>query len=165
MIQSLYLHFKKIAHILLLFLIFAPMFDYQVPRADFLILTLEPPTAIAQIRPNINSLPDGDYRYRDSFAIDRPFREIQFRKQDRYITGSDADKRTGKSYCFRGLALHNNVINITVATEIAPQTTQKTEWKLEPGSPINFDKLYPLSAGPGLELYKCLTAFLPKLNY
>ncbi|XZO00008.1 MAG: hypothetical protein ACM65L_15835 [Microcoleus sp.] len=54
------------------------MFDYQVPKAHFLILTLEAPTAIAQIRPNINSLPDGDYRYRDSFAIDRPFREIQF---------------------------------------------------------------------------------------
>lgn len=124
------------------------------------------PTVIAQIRPTVESLPDGDYRYRDSFAIDRPFREIQFRKQDRYITGSDSDKATGKSYCFRGIALHNNIINITVATEISPKTspTQQTEWKLEPGSPINFDKLYPLQAGPGLQLYKCLTAFLPKLK-
>ncbi len=125
-----------------------------------------PPTVIAQIRPTVQSLPDGDYRYRDSFALDRPFREIQFRKQDRYITGSDSDKRTGKSYCFRGIALHNNAINITVATEITPKNSPKpqTEWKLEPGKPINFDRLYPLQAGPGLELYKCLTAFLPKLQ-
>jgi hypothetical protein len=122
------------------------------------------PIIVTQIRPNVQSLPDGDYRYRDSFALDRPYREIQFRKQERYITGSDSDKRTGKSYCFRGIALHNNVINITVATEITSQTSQKTEWKFAPGSPINFDRLYPLQVGPGLELYKCLTAFLPELR-
>ncbi|MGL5061628.1 MAG: hypothetical protein ACRC62_16790 [Microcoleus sp.] len=124
------------------------------------------PIVVTQIRPNIQSLPDGDYRYRDSFAIDRPYREIQFRKQERYITGSDSDKRTGKSYCFRGIALHNNVINVMVATEIAPQTSQQIEWKFAPGNPINFDRLYPLQVqiGPGLELYKCLTAFLPKLQ-
>jgi len=123
-----------------------------------------PATVISQIRPTIQSWRDGDYRYRDSVAIDRPFREIQFRKQDRYITGSDSDKRTGKSYCFRGIPQHNNIINITVAIEISPKTAQQTEWKLAPGNPINFDKLYPLQAGPGLELYKCLTAFLPKLK-
>ncbi|MEG5104093.1 MULTISPECIES: hypothetical protein [unclassified Microcoleus] len=38
------------------------------------------PTVIAQIKPTVQSLRDGDYRYRASFAIDRPFREIQFRK-------------------------------------------------------------------------------------
>ncbi len=130
-----------------------------------MILNLSPATVITQIRPTVQSLPDGDYRYRDSFAIDdRPFREIQFRKQDRYITGSDSDKRTGKSYCFRGIPQHNNIINITVASEISPKTAQQTEWKLAPGNPINFDKFYPLQAGPGLELYKCLTAFLPELK-
>jgi hypothetical protein len=121
-------------------------------------------TVLAQIRPTVQSLPDGDYRYRDSFAIDRPFREIQFRKQDRYITGSDSDTRTGKSYCFRGFPQHNNIINITVAIEISSKTAQQTKWKLEPGNQINFDKLYPLQAGSGLELYKCLTAFLPDLK-
>jgi hypothetical protein len=125
---------------------------------------LKVPIIVTQIRPNVQSLPDGDYRYRDSFALDRPYREIQFRKQERYITGSDSDKRTGKSYCFRGIALHNNVINITTAIEISPQNSQQTEWKFEPGSSINFDRLYPLQTGPGLELYKCLTAFLPKLK-
>ncbi|MEG4940175.1 hypothetical protein [Microcoleus sp. F4-D5] len=130
----------------------------------FVLHPLVAPTVIAQIRPNVQSLPDGDYRYRDSFGIDRPFREIQFRKQDKYITGSDSDQRTGKSYCFRGIPQQNNIINITVATEIFPKTAQQTEWKLAPGNPINFDKLYPLQAGPGLELYKCLTAFLPKLK-
>jgi hypothetical protein len=143
------------------------MFNYQLLILKFTILTLTLPIVVTQIRPTVQSLPDGDYRYRDSFVLDRPFREIQFRKQDRYITGSDSDKSTGKSYCFRGIALHNNIINITVATEISPKPspTLQTEWKLEPGSPINFDRLYPLQAGPGLELYKCLTAFLPKLNY
>jgi hypothetical protein len=142
------------------------MFNYQLLILKFTILTLILPIVVTQIRPTVQSLPDGDYRYRDSFVLDRPFREIQFRKQDRYITGSDSDKNTGKSYCFRGIALHNNIINITVATEISPKPspTLQTEWKLEPGSPINFDRLYPLQAGPGLELYKCLTAFLPKLN-
>jgi hypothetical protein len=142
------------------------MFDCQLQIVKFTILTVAAPIVITQIRPTVQSLPDGDYRYRDSFVLDRPFREIQFRKQDRYITGSDSDKRTGKSYCFRGIALHNNVINITVATEISPKTspTLQSEWKLDPGSPINFDRLYPLQAGPGLELYKCLTAFLPKLK-
>ena len=130
----------------------------------FTLLTLAAPTVLAQIRPTVQSLPDGDYRYRDSTAIDRPFREIQFRKRDRYITGSDFDKRTGKSYCFRGIPQHNNIINITVAIQISPKTAQKTQWKLAPGNPINFDKLYRLQAGPGLELYKCLTAFLPKLK-
>ncbi|MEG4588041.1 hypothetical protein QUA54_22890 [Microcoleus sp. MOSTC5] len=128
-----------------------------------MILTFSPATVISQIRPTVQSLPDGDYRYRDSFVIDRPFREIQFRKQDIYITGSDSDKRTGKSYCFRGIPQQNNIINITVAIEISPKTAQQTEWKLAPGNPINFDKLYPLQAAPGLELYKCLTAFLPEL--
>ncbi|NJK73476.1 MAG: hypothetical protein HC849_10685 [Oscillatoriales cyanobacterium RU_3_3] len=122
------------------------------------------PIVVTQIRPNVQSLPDGDYRYRDSFALDRPYREIQFRKQERYITGSDSDKRTGKSYCFRGIALHNNVINVRVATEIASQRSQQTEWKFAPGNPINFDRLYPLQVGPGLELYKCLTAFLPEVK-
>ena len=129
-----------------------------------MILVISAATFISQIRPTVQSLPDGDYRYRDSIALDRPFREIQFRKQDRYITGSDSDKRTGKSYCFRGIPQHNNIINITVAIEISPKTSQQTEWKLAPGNPINFDKLYPLQAGLGLELYKCLTAFLPKLK-
>ncbi|NQE32593.1 hypothetical protein [Microcoleus asticus] len=128
-----------------------------------MILTFSPVTVISQIRPTVQSLPDGDYRYRDSFVLDRPFREIQFRKQDIYITGSDSDKRTGKSYCFRGIPQQNNIINITVAIEISPKTAQQTEWKLSRGNPINFDKLYPLQAAPGLELYKCLTAFLPKL--
>lgn len=141
------------------------MFDCKLPIVKFCILTVAAPTVITQIRPTVQSLPDGDYRYRDSFVLDRPFREIQFRKQDRYITGSDLDKRTGKSYCFRGIALHNNVINIAVATENSPKNAQQSEWKMEPGSPINFDKLYPLQAGPGLELYKCLTVFLPKVNY
>ncbi len=129
-----------------------------------MMLTLSAVTVLAQIRPTIQTLPDGDYRYRDSLAIDRPFREIQFRKQDRYITGSDSDKRTGKSYCFRGIPQQNNIINITIAIETSSQTAQQTKWKLAPGSPINFDQLYPLQAGPGLELYKCLTAFLPELK-
>ncbi|WP_293147669.1 MULTISPECIES: hypothetical protein [unclassified Microcoleus] len=129
-----------------------------------MILTLSAATVIAQIRPTVQSLPDGDYRYRDSFAIDRPFREIQFRKRDRYITGSDSDTRTGKSYCFRGFPQHNNIVNITRAIAISSKTAQQTQWKLEPGNPINFDKLYPLQAGPGLELYKCLTAFLPEFK-
>jgi hypothetical protein len=51
-----------------------------------------------------------------------------------------------------------------MAIEISSKTAQQTQWKLEPGNPINFDKLYPLQAGPGLELYKCLTAFLPDLK-
>jgi len=140
------------------------MFDCKLPILKFTLLTLAAPTVIAQIRPTVQSLPDGDYRYRDSTGIDRPFREIQFRKQDRYITGSDFDKRTGKSYCFRGIPQHNNIINITVAIEIPSKTAQQTQWKLAPGNPINFDKLYPLQAGPGLELYKCLPAFLPKLK-
>jgi hypothetical protein len=129
-----------------------------------MMLTLSAATVIAQIRPDVQTLPDGDYRYRDSFAIDRPFREIQFRKRDKYITGSDSDKRTGKSYCFRGIPQHNSIINITVAIDISPKTSQKTEWKLAPGNPINFDRLYPLQTGPGLDLYKCLTAFLPELK-
>jgi hypothetical protein len=129
-----------------------------------MMLTLSAATVLAQIRPTVQSLPDGDYRYRDSTALDRPFREIQFRKQDRYITGSDSDKRTGKSYCFRGIPQQNSIINITTAIETPPKTAQQTEWKLEPGSPINLDKLYPLQAGPGLELYKCLTAFIPQLK-
>ncbi|MCY7385832.1 MAG: hypothetical protein LH628_25355 [Microcoleus sp. CAN_BIN18] len=129
-----------------------------------MMLTLSAVTVLAQIRPTIQNLPDGDYRYRDSLALDRPFREIQFRKQDKYITGSDSDKRTGKSYCFRGIPQQNNIINITVAIDISPKTAQKIEWKLAPGNPINFDRLYPLQTGPGLELYKCLTAFLPKLK-
>ena len=140
------------------------MFDCKLPILKFTLLTLAAPTVLAQIRPTVQSLPDGDYRYRDSTALDRPFREIQFRKQDRYITGSDFDKRTGKSYCFRGIPQHNNIINITVASEISPKTAQKTQWKLAPGNPINLDKLYPLQSGPGLELYKCFTAFLPKLK-
>lgn len=141
------------------------MFNCKLLIVQVTLLNFTVPIVLAQIRPNVQSLPEGDYRYRDSFALDRPFREIQFRKQDRYITGSDSDKRTGKSYCFRGIALHNNIINITVATEISAKTGLESEWKLEPGSPINFDKLYPLpESGPGLELYKCLTAFLPKLN-
>jgi hypothetical protein len=140
------------------------MFDCKLPILKFTLLTLAAPTVLAQIRPTVQSLPDGDYRYRDSTGIDRPFREIQFRKRDRYITGSDFDKHTGKSYCFRGIPQHNNIINITVAIEISPKTAQQTQWKLAPGNPINFDKLYPLQAGPGLELYKCLTAFLPKLK-
>ena len=140
------------------------MFDCKLPILKFTLLTLAAPTVIAQIRPTVQSLPDGDYRYRDSTGIDRPFREIQFRKRDRYITGSDFDKRMGKSYCFRGIPQHNNIINITVAIEISPKTAQQTQWKLAPGNSINFDKLYPLQAGPGLELYKCLTAFLPKLK-
>jgi hypothetical protein len=140
------------------------MFDCKLPILKFTLLTLAAPTVLAQIRPTVQSLPDGYYRYRDSTGIDRPFREIQFRKRDRYITGRDFDKRTGKSYCFRGIPQHNNIINITVAIEISPKTAQKTQWKLAPGNPINFDKLYPLQAGPGLELYKCLTAFLPKLK-
>ena len=129
-----------------------------------MMLTLSAVTVLAQIRPTIQNLPDGDYRYRDSLALDRPFREIQFRKRDKYITGSDSDKRTGKSYCFRGIPQQNNIINITIAIETPSQTAQKTKWKLASGSPINFDKLYPLQAGAGLELYKCLTAFLPKLK-
>ena len=140
------------------------MFDCKLPILKVTLLTLAAPTVLAQIRPTVQSLPDGDYRYRDSTGIDRPFREIQFRKRDRYITGSDFDKRTGKSYCFRGIPQHNNIINITVAIEISPKTALETQWKLAPGNPINFDKLYPLQAGPGLELYKCLTAFLPKLK-
>ncbi len=140
------------------------MFDCKLPILKFTLLTLATPTVLAQIRPTVQSLPDGDYRYRDSTAIDRPFREIQFRKRDRYITGSDFDKRTGKSYCFRGIPQQNNIINITVAIEISPKTAKQTQWKLAPGNPINFDRLYPLQAGPGLELYKCLTAFLPKLK-
>lgn len=141
------------------------MFDCKLPILKFTLLTLAAPTVLAQIRPTVQSLPDGDYRYRDSTGIDRPFREIQFRKRDRYITGSDFDKRTGKSYCFRGIPQHNNIINITVAIEISPKTAKQTKWKLAPGNPINFDRLYPLqAAGPGLELYKCLTAFLPKLK-
>ena len=140
------------------------MFDCKLPILKFSLLTLAAPTVLAQIRPTVQSLPDGDYRYRDSTGIDRPFREIQFRKRDRYITGSDFDKRTGKSYCFRGIPQHNNIINITVAIEISPKTAQQTQWKLAPGNPINFDRFYPLQAGPGLELYKCLTAFLPKLK-
>jgi len=140
------------------------MFDCKLPILKFTLLTLAAPTVLAQIRPTVQSLPDGDYRYRDSTGIDRPFREIQFRKRDRYITGSDFDKRMGKSYCFRGIPQHNNIINITVAIEISPKTAQQTQWKLAPGNSINFDKLYPLQAGPGLELYKCLTAFLPKLK-
>ncbi|MCU0543472.1 MAG: hypothetical protein MUE44_15060 [Oscillatoriaceae cyanobacterium Prado104] len=134
----------------------------QPPTANCQLLKV--PIVVAQIRPTVQSLPDGDYRYRDSFVLDRPYREIQFRKQERYITGSDFDKRTGKSYCFRGIALHNNVINITTAIEISPPNSQKTEWKFERGNSINFDRLYPLQVGPGLELYKCLTAFLPKLQ-
>ena len=129
-----------------------------------MMLTLSAVTVLAQIRPTIQNLPDGDYRYRDSLALDRPFREIQFRKRDKYITGSDSDKRTGKSYCFRGIPQQNNIINITTAIETPSQIAQQTKWKLAPGSPINFDKLYPLQAGAGLELYKCLTAFLPKLK-
>ena len=129
-----------------------------------MMLTLSAVIVLAQIRPTVQSLPDGDYRYRDSLALDRPFREIQFRKQDRYITGSDSDKRTGKSYCFRGIPQQNNIINITVAIEISPKTAQQTKWKLAPGSPINLDQLYPLQTGPRLELYKCLTAFLPQLK-
>jgi hypothetical protein len=140
------------------------MFDCKLPILKFTLLTLAAPTVLAQIRPTVQSLPDGDYRYRDSTAIDRPFREIQFRKRDRYITGSDFDKRTGKSYCFRGIPQHNNIINITVAIEISPKTPQQIQWKLAPGNPINFDKLYPLQAGSGLELYKCLRAFSPKLK-
>ena len=140
------------------------MFDCKLPILKFTLLTLAAPTVLAQIRPTVQSLPDGDYRYRDSTGIDRPFREIQFRKRDRYITGSDFDKRTGKSYCFRGIPQRNNIINLTVAIEISPKTAQQTQWKLAPGNPINFDKLYPLQAGPGLELYKCLTPFLPKLK-
>jgi hypothetical protein len=140
------------------------MFDCKLPILKFTLLTLAAPTVLAQIRPTVQSLPEGDYRYRDSTGVDRPFREIQFRKRDRYITGSDFDKRTGKSYCFRGIPQHNNIINITVASEISPKTAQKTQWKLAPGNPINLDKLYPLQSGPGLELYKCLTAFLPKLK-
>ena len=140
------------------------MFDCKLPILKFTLLTLAAPTVLSQIRPTVQSLPDGDYRYRDSTGIDQPFREIQFRKRDRYITGSDFDKRTGKSYCFRGIPQHNNIINITVAIEISPKTSQKTQWKLAPGNPINFDRFYPLQAGPGLELYKCLTAFLPKLK-
>jgi len=140
------------------------MFDCKLPILKFTLLTLAAPTVLAQIRPTVQSLPDGDYRYRDSTGINRPFREIQFRKRDRYITGSDFDKRTGKSYCFRGIPQHNNIINITVAIEISPKTAQQTHWKLAPGNSINFDKLYPLQAGPGLELYKCLTAFLPKVK-
>jgi hypothetical protein len=140
------------------------MFDCKLPILKFTLLTLAAPTVLAQIRLTVQSLPDGDYRYRDSTGIDRPFREIQFRKRDRYITGRDFDKRTGKSYCFRGIPQHNNIINITVAIEISPKTAQQTQWKLAPGNSINFDKLYPLQAGPGLELYKCLTAFLPKLK-
>ena len=140
------------------------MFDWKLPILKFTLLTLGAPTVLAQIRPTVQSLPDGDYRYRDSTGIDRPFREIQFRKRDRYITGSDFDKRTGKSYCFRGIPQHNNIINITVAIEISQKTAQQTQWKLAPGNPINFDKLYPLRAGPGLELYKCLPAFFPKLK-
>jgi hypothetical protein len=129
-----------------------------------MMLTLSAATVVAQIRPDVQTLPDGDYRYRDSFAIDRPFREIQFRKRDKYITGSDSDKRTGKSYCFRGIPQHNSIMSITVAIDISPKTAQKTQWKLAPGNPINFHRLYPLQTGPGLELYKCLTAFLPKLK-
>ncbi|MBE9188472.1 hypothetical protein IQ270_28515 [Microcoleus sp. LEGE 07076] len=129
-----------------------------------MMLSLCAATDVAQIRPTVQNLPDGDYRYRDSVAIDRPFREIQFRKRDRYITGSDSDKRTGKSYCFRGMPQQNQIIDITLAIEISPKTAQQTEWKLAPGNPINFDRLYPLQAGPGLELYKCLTAFLPELK-
>ena len=140
------------------------MFDCKLPILKFTLLTLAAPTVLAQIRPTVQSLPDGDYRYRDSTGINRPFREIQFRKKDRYITGSDFDKRTGKSYCFRGIPQHNNIINITVAIEISPKTALETQWKLAPGNPINFDRFYPLQAGPGLELYKCLTAFLPKLK-
>ena len=140
------------------------MFDCKLPILKFTLLTLAAPTVLAQIRPTIQSLPEGDYRYRDSTGINRPFREIQFRKRDKYITGSDFDKRTGKSYCFRGIPQHNNIINITVAIEISPKTAQQPQWKLAPGNPINFDKLYALQAGTGLELYKCLTAFLPKLK-
>ena len=140
------------------------MFDCKLPILKFTLLTLAAPTVLAQIRPTVQSLPDGDYRYRDSTGINRPFREIQFRKRDRYITGSDFDKRTGKSYCFRGIPQHNNIIDLTVAIEISPKTALETQWKLAPGNPINFDKFYPLQAGPGLELYKCLTAFLPKLK-
>ena len=140
------------------------MFDCKLPILKFTLLTLAAPTVLAQIRPTVQSLPDGDYRYRDSTGIDRPFREIQFRKRDRYITGSDFDKRTGKSYCFRGIPQHNNIINLTVAIEISPKTALETQWKLAPGNPINFDSLYPLQAGPGLELYKCLRAFSPKLK-
>ena len=140
------------------------MFDCKLPILKFALLTLAAPTVLAQIRPTVQSLPDGDYRYRDSTGIDRPFREIQFRKRDRYITGSDFDKRTGKSYCFRGIPQQNNIINITVAVEISPKTAKQTQWNLAPGNPINFDRLYPLQAGRGLELYKCLTAFLPKLK-
>ncbi len=67
-----------------------------------MMLTLSAVVVIAQIRPTVESLPDGDYRYRDSFEIDRPFREIQFRKQDRYITGSAGRQTHRKKLLFSG---------------------------------------------------------------
>jgi hypothetical protein len=111
------------------------MFDCKLPILKFTLLTLAAPTVLAQIRSTVQSLPDGDYRYRDSTAIDRPFREIQFRKQDRYITGSDFDKRTGKSYCFRGIPQHNNIINITVAIGNFPENSTANPMEISTGKP------------------------------
>ena len=98
----------------------------------------------------------------ETTATGTPWRSIDLFEKSNFANKTDTspaaqgDKRTGKSYCFRGIPQHNNIINITVAIEIPPKTAQQTEWKLAPGSPINFDKLYPLQARPGLELYKCL---------
>lgn len=134
--------------------------------AGLILLVGISPQGFAQDRLNLESLPDGDYRYRDSFALDKPYREVQFRKQNRYITGSDFDRRSGRRFCFRGMALANNVTHVIVATKVEQKANppEKPAWQFQPGNSLNFNRLYPLQENPTSDLYQCLTPFLPRFN-
>lgn len=136
----------------------------------FSVICAYPLLTMAENSIKIENLANGYYRYRDNFELNKPFREVLFRKMGAYIIGSDIDGSKKQRFCFKGVALGNKITQVIIAYQvmypIPNQKPQKSEpiWRFFVGADIDFDRLYPLPTPPGMELYQCLELFSPNLN-
>jgi hypothetical protein len=136
----------------------------------FIVICAYPLLTMGENLIKIENLANGYYRYRDKFELNKPFREVLFRKMGAYIIGSDIDGSKKERFCFKGVALGNKITQVIIAYQvmypIPNQYPQKSEpmWRFFVGADIDFDRLYPLQTPPGMELYQCLELFSPNLQ-
>ena len=136
----------------------------------FIVICVYPLLTMGEISIKIENLGNGYYRDRDKFELNKPFREVLFRKMGAYIIGSDIDGSKKQRFCFKGVALGNKITQVIIAYQviypIPNQEAEKSEpiWRFFVGADIDFDRLYPLPTPPGMELYQCLELFSPNLK-
>ncbi len=136
----------------------------------FIVICAYPLLTMGENLIKIENLANGYYRYRDQFELNKPFREVLFRKMGAYIIGSDIDGSKKQRFCFKGVALGNKVTQVIIAYQVMyPIPNQEppkleTIWRFLVGADIDFDRLYPLQTPPGMELYQCLELFSPNLK-